>query len=462
MQLEQTLMSEDEELDFAAMLEASFAEEVPERGDIVTGSIVAIDEQGLIVGIEGMKRDGIVQRKDLERMSADINSYNIGDDIDVMIVRMEDDDGNLVLSVSQAQQTEDWKKAEELLANDEVWDGMVSDANRGGLIVQFGNLRGFVPASHVLDLPRGLNEDERKMRMQRLVGTSISLKVIEVNRKRRRLVFSQRDAQRDSRDARKEVLLDQLHEGEVRKGVVSGLRDFGAFVDLGGADGLIHISELAWHRVNHPREVLKVGDEVQVYILRLDAEGKRIGLSLKRLQENPWSVVDELYHVGQLVEGIVSRVAQFGAFVSLDPGIEALLHTSQIADPVPEDPSLVVHEGQRLLMRVISIEADKQRLGLSLKEVTDEEKQRAQQAKAELDAEAAAQAELNIEAEAEDDSAEPQDELSIEAAEDAGAEPQAELSVEAPAKAAEDTSTEPQADGGAEALNSVQLQEQTE
>jgi len=382
MQLEHSLTLEDNVLDFAAMLEASFAEEAPERGDIVTGTIVAIDEQGLIVGIEGMKRDGIVQRKDLERMSVDIDTYIVGADLDVMIVRMEDEDGNLVLSVSQAQQTEDWKKAEDLLANDEVWDGAVSDANRGGLIVQFGNLRGFVPASHVLDLPRGLNEDERKMRMQRLVGQPISLKVIEVNRKRRRLVFSQRDAQRDSRDARKEVLLDQLREGEVRKGVVSGLRDFGAFVDLGGADGLIHISELAWHRVNHPKEVLKVGDEVQVYILRLDAEGKRIGLSLKRLQENPWAVVDELYHIGQLVEGIVSRVAQFGAFVSLDPGIEALLHTSQIAEPPPEDPSLVVHEGQRLLMRVISIESDKQRLGLSLKEVSEEEKQRWLQSKA--------------------------------------------------------------------------------
>lgn len=381
--MQQTLTTESfDEMDFAALLEASFAEEVPERGDIVTGVIVAIDEQGLIVGIEGMKRDGIVQRKDLERMNVEIETYEVGADIDVMIVRMEDEDGNLVLSVSQAQQTEDWKKAEDLLANDEVWDGSVTDANRGGLIVQFGNLRGFVPASHVLDLPRGLNEDERKMRMQRLVGQPISLKVIEVNRKRRRLVFSQRDAQRDSRDARKEVLLDQLHEGETRKGVVSGLRDFGAFVDLGGADGLIHISELAWHRVNHPREVLKVGDEVEVYILRLDAEGKRIGLSLKRLQANPWSVVDELYHVGQLVEGVVSRVAQFGAFVSLEPGIEALLHTSQIAEPPPEDPSLVVHEGQRLWMRVISIESDKQRLGLSLKEVNAEEKARWQESKA--------------------------------------------------------------------------------
>jgi small subunit ribosomal protein S1 len=365
-----------DEFDFAALLEASFAQEQPERGDIVTGVVLSVDGQGLIVGIDGLKRDGIVPRRDLDRMGLEKEHFHAGDDIDVMIIRMEDEEGNLVLSVSQAQQTEDWKKAEELLQNDGVWEGSATDANKGGLIVPFGNLRGFVPASHVLDLPRGLNEDDRKLRMARLVGQKISLKVIEVNRKRRRLVFSQRDAQRGNREARKEVLLDQLREGEVRKGVVSGLRDFGAFVDLGGADGLIHISELAWHRVNHPREVLKVGDEVEVYILRLDAEGKRIGLSLKRLQENPWAIVDTLYHVGQTVEGIVSRVAQFGAFVSLNPGIEALLHTSQMADPVPADPTLVVHEGQHLLMRVISIEADKQRLGLSLKDVSEEEKER--------------------------------------------------------------------------------------
>jgi small subunit ribosomal protein S1 len=364
------------EFDFAALLEASFAEEVPERGDIVTGTIVSVDTQGLIISIDGMKRDGMVQRRDLERMNQQPSNFTIGDEVDVMILRMEDEDGNLVLSLSQAQQTEDWKKAEELMTTEGVWEGIVGDANRGGLIVPFGNLRGFVPASHVLDLPRGLSEDDRKLRMSKMVGQKISMKVIEVNRKRRRLVFSQRDANRGNREQRKEVLLDQLREGEIRKGVVSGLRDFGAFVDLGGADGLIHISELAWHRVTHPKEVLKVGDEVQVYILRLDAEGKRIGLSLKRLQENPWAAVEELYHVGQLVEGTISRVAQFGAFVSLDPGIEALLHTSQIAEPPPEDPSLVVHEGQKLLMRVISIEADKQRLGLSLKEVTAEEKER--------------------------------------------------------------------------------------
>ncbi|MBC8098360.1 MAG: S1 RNA-binding domain-containing protein, partial [Armatimonadetes bacterium] len=268
---------------------------------------------------------------------------------------------------------EDWKIAEDLMQKEEVWRGIVADANRGGLIVLFGNLRGFVPASHVADLPRGLGEDDRRVYLMRLIGQPVNVKVIEVNRKRRRLVFSQRDASRGSREARKEVLLEELKEGEVRKGVVSGLRDFGAFVDLGGADGLIHISELAWHRVKHPREILNVGDEVTVYILRLDDEGKRIGLSLKRLQPNPWSMVDEMYHVGQLVEGNISRLSDFGAFVSMEPGVEALLHISQIADPAPANPSEYVRETERLLMRVISIESDKQRLGLSLKEVTTEE-----------------------------------------------------------------------------------------
>jgi small subunit ribosomal protein S1 len=363
---------ETDTADFATLLDAFFSEKQPERGDIVTGTILAVDNQGLIVDV-GLKRDGIVSRKDIERMGLNPTDYEVGAQIDVIIIRLEDQEGNLVLSVSQAQQSEDWKRAEELLASDGICEGVVTDANKGGLIVPFGNLRGFVPASHVVDLPRSMNEDDRKTYMTGLIGQTVTMKVIEVNRQRRRLVFSQRDAQRGHRDARKEMLLGELKEGDVVRGTVSGLRDFGAFVDLGGADGLIHISELAWHRVKHPREVLNVGDEVDVYILRLDTEGKRIGLSLKRLQKNPWAVVEETYHVGQLVEGTVSRVAQFGAFVSLDLGIEALLHASQMAEPTPEDPTLLVYEGQRLLMRVISIEADRQRLGLSLKEVTAEE-----------------------------------------------------------------------------------------
>ena len=361
------------EMDFLTLLEESFSFEQPERGDLITGVVQAIDPQGLIVDC-GLKRDGIVPRSDLDRMEN--RTFAVGDEIAVMVLQPEDQDGNLILSVSQARQGEDWTKAEELMATAESWEGVVQDANRGGLIIPFGNLRGFVPASHVLDLPRGLNENDRKDHLVALIGKKVMIKIIEVNRKRRRLVLSQREAQRGRRESRKELLIGELKEGEVRSGIVSGLRDFGAFVDLGGADGLIHISELAWHRVKHPRELLNVGDEIDVFILRLDQDGKRIGLSLKRLQPNPWAIVDELYHVGQLVEGEISRVTPFGAFVSLKPGIEALLHTSQMADPPPEDPTLLLHESQHLLMRIITIEPHRQRLGLSLKDVTAEDRER--------------------------------------------------------------------------------------
>ncbi|RMF79156.1 MAG: S1 RNA-binding domain-containing protein [Chloroflexi bacterium] len=368
MQTQSVLESLPDDMDFATLLEASLADSLPSRGDIVTGTVMAIDSYGLIVDI-GWKRDGIVPRKDLERLQVDISEFENGREIDVMVIRLEDSEGNLILSVSQARQVEDWKNAEALMNAGELWTGTVIEANRGGLIVPFGNLRGFIPASHVADLPRGLNDEDRQREMSKLVGQDVTVKIIEVNRKRRRLVLSQRDAQRGNREARKQVLLDELNEGDVTNGVVSGLRDFGAFVDLGGADGLIHISELAWHRVEHPKEILSVGDEVDVYVLRLDNEGKRIGLSLKRLQENPWTLIDEIYHVGQLVEGVISRIADFGVFISLEPGIEALLHSSQIDNEIAPN----MREGQRILTRIISIEADKQRLGLSLKEVTFEE-----------------------------------------------------------------------------------------
>lgn len=367
-----------DDLDFSALLERSLAESQLERGDIVTGTIISKDHHGLIVDV-AWKHDGIVSRQDIERMGMMLSDFHVNDEIDVTVVRLDDMEGNLVLSASQARQNEDWKLAEKLQETDDPWLGEVSAANKGGLIVPFGNLRGFVPASHVVDLPRGMSEDDRLKYLENFVGTEISIKVIEVNRKRRRLVFSQRNAERETRNARKEVLLSELKEGDVREGVVSGLCDFGAFVDLGGADGLIHISELAWHRVRHPNEVVNVGDKVKIYILHLDDNGKRIGLSLKRLQPNPWSVVNELYHIGQLVEGTISRVEPFGAFVSLKPGIEALLHISQISDDKTIDPRRILYEGQQILTRVISIEADKQRLGLSLKEVADGEKEQWQE-----------------------------------------------------------------------------------
>ena len=363
---------DNEIMDFAALLEESFKKGLPERGDIVAGTVLSVDQHGMLVDI-GMKNDGFVSRQDIDRLQRE-SDFNIGQEVMVMITRMEDQDGNLLVSVSQAMQAEDWTNAQKIMDTGDVWKGYVAEANRGGIIVPFGNLRGFVPASHVMDLPRGLSEDDRKDYMQRLVSQPIMVKIIEVNRKRRRLVFSQREAMREQRTAHKDKLLTELKEGAICEGVVSGLRDFGAFVDLGGADGLIHISELAWHRVRHPREVVQVGDKVRVYVLNLDQEGKRIGLSLKRLQPNPWAQIEEMYHIGQLVLGEVSRVAQFGAFIRLEPGIEALLHSSQIANPPPSNVEQLISSGQKLLLRIISMESDRQRLGLSFKEVTESER----------------------------------------------------------------------------------------
>ncbi len=368
-----TFDNQSTEMDFAALLEASFEENPVERGDLVEGTVLVVDNYGLIVDIN-QNRDGVVPKRDIEKMNLTADAFEVGQTVDVAVVRMEDDDGNLVLSVAQAAQAEDWRQAEQLAENDEAYAATVADSNKGGLLISFGSLRGFIPASHVVDVPRGLEEDERIAYLRTMLGKAINVKVLEVDRQRRRLVFSQREAQREKREARKEVLLDKLEEGQTVTGTVSGIRDFGAFVDLGGADGLIHISELAWHRVKHPKDIVSIGDEVEVYVLRLDDEGKRIGLSRKRLQPNPWTLVDDQYHVGQLVEGTVSRIAPFGAFISMEPGIEALLHISQLADHEVSEVSMIVQEGETYLLRIISIEADRQRLGLSLKAVTEEER----------------------------------------------------------------------------------------
>jgi small subunit ribosomal protein S1 len=215
-----------------------------------------------------------------------------------------------------------------------------------------------------------MDDRQRQQAMSKMRDEILPLKVIEVNRQRKRLVLSQRDAQHEYQEARKHELIEKLNSGDVVSGRVSGLRNFGAFVDLGGADGLIHISELAWHRVNHPREVVKVGDEIDVYILNLDKEEQRIALSRKRLLPNPWSLADENYAIGNLVEGKVTRIVSYGAFVEIEPGIEGLLHISQLSRETVEDPHELIAEGETHLLRVVSLDTDRQRIGLSLKNVT--------------------------------------------------------------------------------------------
>ncbi len=347
----------------------------PRRGDIRKGIVLSVGPEEIIVDLN-VKREGIVPHSDLQRLGEDVLSkIHVGDEVPVYVLRPEDKNGNMVVSIHRARLEEDWLTAQELLESGEVWEGEVIDHNRGGVIVSFGKIRGFVPASHLSDFPHRLSPEDKETRLQEMKGKRLRLKVIEVDRRRRRLILSERAGNRAWRKEQRERLLNELCEGDVVHGTVSNLCNFGAFVDLGGADGLVHISELSWRRVRHPREVLNVGDEVDVYVLHLDRERKRIGLSIRRLQPDPWSLVDDRYDLGQLVEGVVTKVVDFGAFVLIKEGIEGLIHLSEMATPPPTTPQEVLTEGQRVLARIVKLDSQRRRLGLSLKHVMDWERE---------------------------------------------------------------------------------------
>ena len=334
----------------------------PRRGDIRRGTVLSVEPHQIVVDI-GAKRDAIVPEYDLGKLGEEeVAKIKVGDEVDVYVLRPEDREGNIVVSLNLARIHKDWLRAEELLESGEVFEGEVVGYNKGGVVVPFGKIRGFVPASHLMDMPSRLPREERMAKLAEFVGKTLPLKVIEVDRNRRRLIFSERAAHRQWREQQKELLMDELCEGEVRHGVVSGLCDFGAFVDLGGADGLVHVSELSWDRAKHPREVLKVGDEVDVYVLRLDRERKRIALSIKRLQPDPWTLVDDKYKVGQLVKGTITKVVDFGAFARIEPGLEGLIRASEFAEG-----GEAVKVGDEVTLCIVSIDSAHRRMGLSLR-----------------------------------------------------------------------------------------------
>ncbi len=347
----------------------------PRRGDIRQGVILSVSPHEIIVDV-GLKREGIVPESDLARLGeAAVAELEAGQEVPVCILKPVDRDGDMIVSIHRAQLEQDWERAQELFVSGEVWEGEVRGYNKGGLVIPFGRLRGFLPASQITGFPRRLPREGRMTRLAEMVGQTLLLKVIEVDRSRRRLIFSEQAAQQEKRRRERQRLFEELCEGDVRRGVVSSLCDFGAFIDLGGADGLVHISELAWERVNHPREVLQVGDEVDVYVLRLDHRRKRIGLSLKRLQPEPWSTIHERYAVEQLVECTVTNVTDFGAFAKIEPGIEGLIHISELSDGHLTHPGEVVQEGDVLLLRIVKLDAERHRLGLSLKRVSEAERE---------------------------------------------------------------------------------------
>jgi small subunit ribosomal protein S1 len=360
--------------EMAALLEQSVSPINIKRGDVVEGVIVRIDQDEILVDI-GLKSEGVLSTKELPANGyGSFSELHIDDKVLVYVIQPETQDGHALLSLKRANAERQWRIAEEQYKNGELLKARVIDYNKGGLIVDVAGIRGFVPISQILNLKReevasGGENQETAAKLQSMKDKELQLKIIEINRARNRLILSERLAVQEWRQRRREELLDELKPGEVRQGVVSNLANFGAFVDLGGADGLVHISQLAWSRVNHPSEVLHVGQNVEVQVLSVDKDKKKIALSIKRAEVDPWTTVEQRYTPGQVVTGVITKIAPFGAFARIEDGIEGLIHLSELTPGM--DPKQTLHEGVPLQLRILRIDAERRRLGLSLRQADE-------------------------------------------------------------------------------------------
>ncbi len=339
----------------------------PKRGQLREGVVLDATENGLVVDI-GAKRDGFVQRSDLDNLTEEERERfaTVDQETPVLVTDPKGNAGNVELSIYQALQEQDWKKAEDFKEAKKIHETEVLDSNRGGLIVNFEHLQGFVPMSQLIGFSRIRNPQKRYQRLQEMIGETILLKVIEVSQDRQRLIFSQRAASKEWRARRRDKLLEALEPNQIRSGRISQITDFGLFVNLGGIDGLVHVSELSWGRIENPEKVYKVGQRLRVKILNVDRERERIGLSLKALQPDPWESVVKNYEVEDLVEGAISQIVDFGIFVELEPGIEGLLHNSELISPSQREE---LESGEKILVKIIRIEPQRRRIGLSARQV---------------------------------------------------------------------------------------------
>jgi len=345
-----------------------------QRGDVVNGAIAWVGENEILIDV-GSKFEGVLAPQEFSAMTVqERRGYAIGAAVECLVLHPRDRNGNLVLSLTQARVGQDWDRAEQYFEEATVFQAPISGHNKGGLIVYLGQVRGFVPASqidrrHAID--RSKIDGTHTSPLAALVDEPMWFKIIEIDRRKNRLILSEQAAMRDRRKQLKTDLLNTLEEGQTVTGHVTSLADFGAFVDIGGADGLIHLSEISWNRVSHPREVLSINEPVTVKVIAVDRERKRIGLSLKQLEPEPWSRVAERFTVGNVIDGTITRLVDFGAFARLDGNIEGLIHVSEMTDdgrPAAE----VVQPGDRVSVRVIRVDPDKKRIGLSLKRASPE------------------------------------------------------------------------------------------
>jgi len=343
----------------------------PQPGEIRTGVVASISLSQILVSV-GAKSEGVITGRELESIPGDERAgLQVGQEILVYVLNAEDDNGNVVLSYTRAQEQKGWAEVEKMLEDSGTYEGKVDGFNKGGIIVPVYGLRGFIPASQLsISRRMGVTGDTPDQRYAKMIGEQISVRVIEVDRKRRRLILSERAASSETRQSIKERVIESLKEGETYTGKVTSLADFGAFVNVNGADGLVHLSEISWDRVQHPSEVLEVGQEVKVKVINIDREKKRIGLSMRALQSDPWQSKVDKFKVGQLVEGIITRLTKFGAFARLEGDLEGLIHISEISENRIEHPKEAgLHEGDKVTLRVIRIDPDQRRIGLSLRKV---------------------------------------------------------------------------------------------
>lgn len=331
------------------------------EGDVVTGKVVRIDHDEVLVDI-GYKSEGVIPAHELSirKSVAPGDEVELGEEVDALVLIKEDQDGRLIMSKKRARFEKAWRRIEAAAESGEAVEGNVIEVVKGGLILDLG-IRGFLPAS-LVDIRRVANLDE-------FMGTTIECRVIELNRQRNNVVLSRRAVLEEERKEQRQEILDRLHPGDVVEGQISNIVDFGAFVDLAGIDGLIHISELSWSHVNHPSELLSIGETVQVKVLDIDRERQRISLGLKQTQEDPWQRVVDTYNVGDELEGTVTKVVTFGAFVEILDGVEGLVHISELAGHHVENPREVVAPGDTVKVKVLEIDDERRRLSLSVKRV---------------------------------------------------------------------------------------------
>ncbi len=335
-----------------------------EEGQVVTGHVVRIDKDEVLVDI-GYKSEGVIAANELSiRKSVDPkDEVHLGEEVDAIVLIKEDQDGRLMMSKKRARFEKAWRRIETAAESGEPVEGTVIEVVKGGLIIDLG-VRGFLPAS-LVDIRRVPNLDE-------YMGTKIESKVIELNRSRNNVVLSRRAVLEEERKEVRQQILDRLQPGLVVEGQISNIVDFGAFVDLDGIDGLIHISELSWSHVNHPSEILTIGDTVKVKVLDIDRDRQRISLGLKQTQEDPWQRIVDTYNIGDELEGKVTKVVTFGAFVEILDGVEGLVHISELAPHHVESPREVVHPGDEIRVQILEIDSERRRLSLSAKRVEDQ------------------------------------------------------------------------------------------